>query len=51
MTLVQVRRASKSISTMDLLIATTALEAGAPLVTGNRRHFDVVPDLSVLTYR
>lgn len=50
-TLVQIRRASKSISTMDLLIATAALEADAPLVTGDPRHFGVVPDLTVLTYR
>lgn len=49
-TLVHIHRASKSISTMDLLIATTALDAGDPLVTGNRRHFEVVPDLTVLTY-
>ncbi len=50
-TLVQIQRASKSISAMDLLIATAALEAGAPLLTGNRKHFEVVPDLTVLTYR
>ncbi len=29
-----------------LLIATAALEDRAPLVTSNRRHFAVVPDLS-----
>lgn len=50
-TLVHIHRVSKSISTMDLLIATMALDAGAPLLTGNRRHFDVVPDLTVLGYR
>jgi predicted nucleic acid-binding protein len=50
-TLVEIHRRSKSIATMDLLIAATALESGAPLLTGNRRHFDVVPDLTVLTYR
>ena len=50
-TLVQIQRASKSISAMDLLIATTALDVGAPLLTGNKRRFDIVPDLTVLTYR
>ncbi len=50
-TLDQIRRASRSISTMDLLIATTALENGAPLLTANGRHFDVVPGLDVLSYR
>jgi predicted nucleic acid-binding protein len=50
-TLVDVLRRGKSIATMDLLIATAALETSAPLLTANRRHFDVVPDLAVLTYR
>lgn len=50
-TRVQIQRASRSISAMELLIATTALKSGAPLLTGNRRHFDLVPDLTVLTYR
>jgi tRNA(fMet)-specific endonuclease VapC len=50
-TLVHVQRTSKNISTMDLLIATAALEERAPLVTANRRHFSVVPDLQILSYR
>jgi tRNA(fMet)-specific endonuclease VapC len=50
-TLAGIHRASKAISTMDLLIATSALERGAPLVTANRRHFEVVPDLEVLAYK
>ena len=50
-TVVDILRRGRSIATMDLLIATAALEAGAPLLTANRRHFDVVPDLAVLTYR
>ena len=36
---------------MDLSIATAALEEAAPLVTANPRHFAVVPDLVILTYR
>lgn len=35
---------------MDLLIATAAVTGGAPLVTANRKHFSVVPDLSVISY-
>jgi tRNA(fMet)-specific endonuclease VapC len=50
-TLAQIRRAAGSISTMDLLIATSALEDGSPLLTANRRHFAVVPGLDVITYR
>lgn len=49
--LVHIQRSSKSISTMDLLVATTALDAGAPLLTSNRRHFEVVPDLALMAYR
>lgn len=42
--------AGRSISVMDLLIATTAVVERAPLVTANRKHFDVIPDLRLLTY-
>jgi predicted nucleic acid-binding protein len=49
--LVSIQRAGRSISPMDLLIATTALENGAPLLTADRRHFVAVADLTVLTYR
>lgn len=50
-TLVAILRAGRSISTMDLLIATVALIEGAPLATANPRHFASVPDLEVIEYR
>jgi len=34
---------------MDLLIATSAIVAQAPLVTGNLREFSRVPGLEVLS--
>jgi predicted nucleic acid-binding protein len=43
-------RTGGRISTMDLLIATSALVGGAPLVTRNARDFSRVPGLDVLTY-
>lgn len=48
--LARVLAAGRSVSAMDLLIATTAIVEGASLVTANRKHFDVIPDLRVLTY-
>lgn len=38
------------ISTMDLLIATSAVVVGAPLVTRNARDFGRVPGLDILVY-
>ena len=38
------------VATMDLLIATAAVQAGAPLLTRNVRHFSRVPGLDLLTY-
>ncbi len=43
-------RVRSRISTMDLLIATSALVAGAALVTRNARDFSRVPGLDVLGY-
>jgi len=36
---------------MDLLIATAALVQEATLATRNRRHFERIPALRLLTYR
>lgn len=47
----KMRQRGRTIGTMDLLIATTAIVEGVALLTGNRRHFDVVPDLRVLSHR
>jgi tRNA(fMet)-specific endonuclease VapC len=43
-------RQGQSLATMDLLIASTALNEDAPLLTANGRHFTRVPNLQVLTY-
>lgn len=39
--------AGQRIATSDLLIASTALSRGDAIVTGNTRHFDRVPGLTV----
>ena len=39
--------AGRRIPTSDLLIASTALSRGDKIVTGNTRHFDRVPGLTV----
>ncbi len=39
-----------SVPVIDLLIATTAVVDGVPLVTRNPRHFQVVPRLDVQSY-
>jgi tRNA(fMet)-specific endonuclease VapC len=44
------QRSGRAISVMDLLIATSALLDGAPLVTRNLDHFTRVPGLEVLRY-
>lgn len=45
------RRKGTCVGPMDVLIASTALAHGSPLVTGNVREFSRVPGLEVLTYR
>jgi len=49
--LARVQQRGRTIGTMDLLIASTAIIDRAPLLISNRRHFDAVPDLTVLSYR
>lgn len=49
--LVTLHRAKKTVDTMDLLIATSAVVDDAVLVTANRKHFDMIPGLRVLGYR
>ena len=46
----EMRRRGESIATMDLLIAAAARVENAPLVTRNVRHFERVPELSVIAY-
>ena len=43
-------RQGTTIATMDLLIATAAVQAEAPLLTRNLRDFSRVPGLEVITY-
>ena len=46
----QIALSRQQISTMDLLIATAATVAGAPLVTRNRKDFSRVPGLKIIEY-
>lgn len=48
--LAALERGTGRISTMDLLIATTAIIAGASLITRNAKDFSRVPGLDVLSY-
>jgi predicted nucleic acid-binding protein len=43
------QRTGISITEADAWIAVTALELGAPLVTHNRRHFEPIPGLVVIS--
>lgn len=43
------RRSGQLISDTDLLIAVTALHHDLSLVTRNRRHFERIPDLRILS--
>lgn len=48
--LAAIERSGRHISTMDLLIATTAIIDDAPLVTRNVKDFSQVPGLRVIGY-
>lgn len=48
--LAELERRGERIGLMDLLIATAAVVAGAPLVTRNRKHFTRISELKVLSY-
>jgi len=41
----------KMIGAYDLIVAATALEHGSTVATFNKRHFGVVPGLSVIEPR
>lgn len=41
-------RKGERIGSPDTLIAGTCLDAGLPILTGNRRHFERVPGLEIL---
>lgn len=49
--LAHLQSSGRGIATMDLLIATAAVLDGAPILTGNPRHFERIPDLEVVRYR
>jgi predicted nucleic acid-binding protein len=48
--LAELQRRGESISTMDLLIATSAIVEDAAILTRNAREFERVPGLHVLSY-
>lgn len=48
--LARMQRSGMKVATMDLLIGTSAMESGAPLLTRNRKDFEKIPGLDVLTY-
>lgn len=49
--LARIQLRGRSLGAMDLLIATTAAAESVPLLTGDRRHFEHVPDLRLLSYK
>ena len=48
--LAPLQRRGEAIAAMDLLIATSAIVDEAPLVTRNRRHFDRIWGLDLVSY-
>jgi len=49
--LVEDHALSNSLFLADALIAATALEHGLPLLTGNAKHFRVVPGLQLVVFK
>jgi predicted nucleic acid-binding protein len=43
------RQQSKLIEIMDIMIAASAMECGVPLATANRKHFEQIEGLTVIT--
>lgn len=43
-------RQGQSVGTVDLIIASSALELGAAVLTHNVKHFSAVPELMVVSY-
>jgi predicted nucleic acid-binding protein len=48
--LARVLAAGRTVAAMDLLIATAAVVDNVELVTGNRKHFAVIPEVRLLSY-
>lgn len=44
------QKRGEALAAIDLLIAATALAHAAPIVSRNRRHFERVPGLELITY-
>ena len=42
---------SSGIQTGDAIIAATAVENNLPLLSGNLKHFKVIPELKLITFR
>jgi hypothetical protein len=40
-----------ALSPVDALIAATAIENDLPLVTGNRKHFSIIKDIDLRSFR
>jgi predicted nucleic acid-binding protein len=49
--LARIQKIGRTVSPMDLLIATSAIVDDAEFVSANQKHFDAIPNLRLLTYR
>ena len=47
----KLRKQDQAIGDFDILIAATALDTGASLITADTRHFSRIPDLDLVEYR